>query len=62
VTSIDDMQKRRGVRPVARAQELAAAAQAARRPSSPAPPGTSAVGGRMWTAISNGEVYIRPKR
>ena len=60
--SLSLMGKRRGARPVARAQELAAAAQAAGRPSSPAPPGTSAVGGRMWTAMSNGEVCIRPQR
>src|SRR5581483_1876220 len=47
--------KFRGCLPVARAQALAAAEDAAGTPSSPIPPGRTLELGRMWTLASSGE-------
>src|SRR5687767_14836727 len=45
--------------PVARAQALAAAPEAAGTPSSPIPPGVTLEAGRMWTLISGAESNMR---
>src|SRR5205085_589208 len=51
--------KFRGCLPVARAQALAAAEEAAGIPSSPTPPGRTFEFGRMWTLASRGESNCR---